>query len=73
MEQAMPIIELYESFKVLLGGEAPPQPLDLTPFPTANRLCSIFSETEWEYKSNIRFRLSFCLPAVHPPEISFDV
>ena len=33
MEQAMPIIELYESFKVLLGGEAPPPSLGPDSFP----------------------------------------
>lgn len=34
--------------------------VDCTPFPAANRLCSIFPETIFEKK--IKFRLSFCLP-----------
>ena len=42
----------------------------LTPFPTSNRLCSIF--TEIEYESNKKFRLSFDLPAVYPPVILFE-
>jgi hypothetical protein len=42
----------------------------MTPFPTSNRLCSIFPEIEYENKK--KFRLSFDLPAVHPPAITFD-
>ena len=72
-EQATPTLGQYESFKVLLEGEAPPQPLDLTPFPTPHRLCSIFPETQWPDHPNIRFRLSFCLPTVHPPDITFEI
>ena len=43
--------------------------VDCTPFPTANRLCSIFPDTTFEKK--IKFKLSFCLPEVLPPEIKF--
>jgi hypothetical protein len=45
--------------------------VDCTPFPTANRLCSIFPDTTYEKK--IKFKLSFCLPEVLPPEIKFEI
>ena len=45
-------------------------PLAIPPFPTSNRLCSIFPEIE--YETNKKFRLSFDLSAVHPPAIFFE-
>jgi len=43
----------------------------MTPFPTSNRLCSIFPEIEYENKK--KFRLSFDLPTVNSPAITFDI
>lgn len=42
----------------------------MTPFPTNNRLCSIFPEIEYENKK--KFRLSFDLPAVYSAPIVFE-
>ncbi len=38
-----------------------------------NRLCSIFPEIEYTGNSLMRFRISFCLPKVNPPEIKFEI
>lgn len=43
----------------------------MTPFPTTNRLCSIFPDVE--YNDKRRFKLSFCLPTVNAPPIKFNI
>lgn len=44
------------------------EPVDITPFPTNNRLCSIFPAVRMRGHLGLEFRLSFCLPKVEPPE-----
>jgi hypothetical protein len=73
IDQAKKILNRYESFNLVFGGEPSKEALDLTPFPVTNRLCSIFPEVEYNHNNLIRFRLSFCLPTVSPPEIKFDI
>ncbi len=61
----------YEGFKSLFGESKEGEDQHIvTPFPTSNRLCSIFPQTSFENKS--KFRLSFDLPAVNPPAIVFE-
>ena len=72
-KKAMEVLKKYEGFDMIgeedEGINAEEEEINLTPFPTSNRLCSIFPE--FEFKKNRKFRLSFCLPAVHPPPIVF--
>ena len=67
LEAAKKYLNRYESFDLLFNDNMPDEPLDLTPFPIANRLCSIFPELECPLNKNLRIRLSFCLPKVSPP------
>lgn len=47
--------------------------IDLTPYPTTNRLCSIFSALSKPDYPQYEFRLSFCLPKVKPPETELHI
>lgn len=67
------MLSKYESFTLLFQDEDVKEALDLTPFPVTNRLCSIFPEICYPQNKLIRFRLSFCLPTVAPPEIKFEI
>jgi hypothetical protein len=67
-ENAYKSLKNFESFYLVFGDnqeEKLEEPIDLTPFPITNRLCSIFPEVE--YNEVIRFKISFCLPTVSPP------
>lgn len=72
-KDASQVLRKYDGFSDYFEGslERGGDPIEATPFPTSNRLCSIFPEKIHDGK--IKFKLSFCLPEVVPPEIKFDV
>jgi|JI6StandDraft_1071083.scaffolds.fasta_scaffold05156_11 hypothetical protein len=69
----------YEGFKPLFRQHGnietinSEEPVDITPFPTSNRLCSIFPPVAIREHPGLEFRLSFCLPKVSPPETELNI
>jgi hypothetical protein len=70
--KAQDYLKFYEGFEFVFDKKEDlvEDEVIMTPFPTSNRLCSIFPEVE--YEQNKKFRLSFDLPAVYPPAIVFE-
>ena len=69
-DKAKQYLREYEGFSCVFDEVQNDDELSMTPFPTSNRLCSIFPEIEYDNKK--KFRLSFDLPGVHPPAIVFQ-
>ena len=70
-DKAKEYLKEYECFNCVFNETQNGDELMMTPFPTSNRLCSIFPEVEYDNKKN--FRLSFDLPGVHPPTMVFEI
>ena len=72
LAKAEDYLKYYEGFEFVFDKkeEFNEEEVTMTPFPTSNRLCSIFPEIE--YETNKKFRLSFDLSAVHPPALFFE-
>jgi hypothetical protein len=64
------VLKKYYSFSDFLEGKLKDTSVDCSPFPTSNRFCSLFPEIV--YENRLKFRLSFCLPEILPPEIKFE-